>query len=82
MISYVKRTKLAARLEAVLIKELTLDFGDDVADAVYDKLDYLYVKLDEDDYLDILEYLLGRIDSIDDDLMAMIAGIPIPVMAV
>jgi hypothetical protein len=40
-----------------------------------DLLDYLYCELDINDYLDVLEYSLGRIDEIDEDLETIVAKI-------
>jgi len=67
-------------LEDELYHELTRDFGSTIASAVFDKLDTLWFRLDHDDYLDILEYLLGEDVHLDDDLQAMIDDIPVPVM--
>ncbi len=35
----------------------------------------LYCELDRDDYLDVLEYALGRIDLVDEDLGTIVAKI-------
>jgi len=38
-------------------------------------LDYLYCELDINDYPDVLEYTLGYIDEIDEDLITIVAKI-------
>jgi hypothetical protein len=40
-----------------------------------DLLDYLYCELDLNDYLDVLEYTLGRIYEIDKDLETIVTKI-------
>lgn len=38
-------------------------------------LDYLYSELDINDYLDVLEYTMGYIDLVDEDLSTIVAKI-------
>lgn len=76
---FVNRTNLVVRLESKLIKLLIEDFGSEVTESIYNSLDRLYVKLDEDDYLDILEYMLGKEVDLDYDLHTLIQYIPIPI---
>lgn len=71
-------TRTTLELEDLLYPQLEADFGPAVGDAVFDRLDQLYLRLDRNDYLDILEYLLGEDIDLDDDLMALIADIPLP----
>jgi hypothetical protein len=70
------------RLEDELYQELNQDFGSAVANEVSDKLDSLCIRLDENDYLDILEYLLGVDIELDDDLLDLIDDIPVPIMSI